>query len=65
MEEKVYFSRTGPGLGHDPGLLGYGLKILDRTISVSIPKEHRAKFQFSRCTSGQKIGDRLTDGQTT
>jgi hypothetical protein len=32
MEENCIFLGEGPGLGQDPGLLGYGLKILERTI---------------------------------
>jgi hypothetical protein len=58
------FLGEGPGLGQGPGLLGYGFQIQDRTIGFWIPIEHRAKFQLSRCNSGQKIGDRRTDEQT-
>jgi hypothetical protein len=34
MEEKCIFLEEGPGLGQDPGLLGYEFKIPDRTIDV-------------------------------
>jgi hypothetical protein len=34
MEEKVYFLGEGPDLGQDPGLLGSGFEIPDRTVGV-------------------------------
>jgi hypothetical protein len=64
MEEKCIFLGEGLVLGHDPGLLGYGLKIPDSTIDICIQKDHRPEFQLSRCNSGRKIGNRRTDIQT-
>jgi hypothetical protein len=48
-------------LGQDPGLLGYGFKILGRIVDFFIPIEYRAKFLLSRCKNGRKIGDTYND----
>jgi hypothetical protein len=57
----LYLLGESPGLDEDLGLLGERLKISERAIDVSIPTEHRAKCQHSRCNSGLKIDDRRTD----
>jgi hypothetical protein len=61
---KCIFLGESPGLGQNPGLLGYKFKIPDRTIDDCKPTEHRAKFKLSKCNSSRKINDRQTAGQT-
>ena len=54
--------------GQNPGLLGHGSEIPDRTIELHTKSDLYWKFQLARCYNGWEIGhrrtDRRTDGQT-
>jgi hypothetical protein len=62
--EKRIFLGEGPGYSLNPGLLGHGSKIPDRTVETHTPTDFCSKFQLSRCYTGREICHRRTDDIT-
>jgi hypothetical protein len=62
-QKSVFFLGESPGLGPNPGLLGHGSKIPDRTIETHTSTDLFSKFQLSRCYTGLEIAHRQTDGR--
>jgi hypothetical protein len=61
-----FFFKQGPGLGQDAELVGYGLKIPDRTFNVCVPRVHRVKFSSLLSSLGAIPAEKYaTDIQTT